>query len=281
MKTLGEYLRTKLFKAISISAISAVVVAGLGVAPTYAAPQNRDRDWNQRDNDHDRDWDHHDNDRDHRYRQNLNRSDIQRIAIVNGYSEGFDHGLSDRRSRRGFNYTHSDEYRAARSGYDLNWRLEREYQNWFRQAYSKGYSDAYYGRNRNRSYDRTGLNRYYETTPYQNYPGYYPGTPYGTNPNLRYGNEDGDRSQSEVARAAQQNGYNAGYQRGTYDAQQNNKANPQGHGAYQFGYDGWVRDWGWGLTYQQNYRAAFIRGYQEAYQRFDRDRNNRNHRRRP
>ena len=60
-------------------------------------------------------------------------------------------------------------------------------------------------------------------------------------------------------------GYYAGFDRGAYDSQRRNRANPQGHGAYQHGFDGYDPSWGSSSTYQQNYRSAFIAGYQDGY----------------
>jgi len=83
----------------------------------------------------------------------MSQSDVRRLALVRGYNEGFQHGAEDRNDRVGFNYQHDDRFRQATSGYDRRWNMLREYQSAFRQGYARGYSDAYYGRTRNRSYD--------------------------------------------------------------------------------------------------------------------------------
>jgi hypothetical protein len=244
MNVLGDYLYRRSIRIVTVAALAAVVLAGAGAAPASAQYNNRG-------------WDGHD---DHRYDNGrVSRSDIQRIAIVNGYAEGYEHGVSDRRSRRGFNYQHASEYRGARSGYDSRWRMERDYQNWFRQGYSRGYSDGYYGRSRNRDYDRGRLDN-------GRWNGSYPGSG-GYGNGGYYDNREGDKDRDEVARIAAQNGYTAGFQRGQYDAQQRNRSNPQGHGAYQFGFDGFDPNWGSASTYQQTYRSYFVRGYQDGYNR--------------
>ena len=125
-----------------------------------------------------------------------------------------------------------------------------------------------YRRNNNYSYGypSSGYSNTYPNYGYSNgYPssGYYGGYPnYGA-----YNNGKGDRDRDDVARDAARNGYNAGFQRGQFDAAQRNRPVPQGHGAYTFGYDGFDPSWGWASTYQQTYRQYFLRGYQDGFNR--------------
>jgi hypothetical protein len=242
MTTLGAYLYRNTVRVVSVAAMAAVMAVGASAAPAQYDGHG---------------WDDHGRGG---YGSRMSRSDIQRLAIVNGYADGYEHGLGDRRNRESFNYQHADEYRNARSGYSTDWRLERDYQNWYRQGYSRGYSDAYYGRSRNRDYDRGRVDRYPSANRYPAYGGGYGSGGY-------YDNREGDKDRDDVARIAAQNGYNSGFQRGQYDAQQRNRPNPQGHGAYQFGYDGFDRSWGSASTYQQYYRQYFVQGYQDGYNR--------------
>ncbi len=119
---------------------------------------------------------------------------------------------------------------------------------------------------RSNTYPNYGYNNSYPNYGYNNsYPnyGYNSGYPnYGY-----YNNGKGKEDRDDVARSAARNGYNAGFQRGQYDASQRNRPVPQGHGAYQFGYDGFDPSWGWASTYQQTYRQYFLRGYQDGYNR--------------
>ena len=109
-----------------------------------------------------------------------------------------------------------------------------------------------------------GYNNYpYGNSGYNNYG--YSNNPYGYSNAPYYDNREGDLNRNEVAQRASQNGYYAGYQRGAYDAQQRNRPNPQGHGAYQYGFDGFDPSWGSASTYQQYYRQSFIHGYQDGY----------------
>ncbi len=247
----SNYRDSRILRFLAGSALGLALVIG------YPAPQAsaQDSDYNSRPD------------------RRLTRTDLRQIATVNGYSDGFEHGTVDRRDRAGFNYRDADEYRNADSGYDTNWRMEREYQADYRSAYVRGYQDSFYGKARNRSYDRSSLRRWdnrnspYDT--YSNYPSYRP-NPYENNP--VYNNGEGDRDRTEVAESGAQNGYTAGYERGVYDSQQRNRPNPQGHGAYQFGMDGFNPEWGSASTYQQSYRSYFIQGYEDGFNRRDSDR---------
>lgn len=250
MNRIGERIQ-KTLRAISIAMLAGVVGIGLSVAPAYAHGDDDDR---------------------YRYRRgdyghrNMSRTDVRRIAAVNGYSDGFEHGIIDRRNRRSFDYRHHDEYRRAIKGFDRDWRYVTDYQRAYRDTYARGYRDGYYGRQRSRNYDRSRLpyyngrqNPYYGNNP--NYNGYgYGNYPY-------YNNGRGDLDRDEVAQRAAQNGYYAGFQWGQSDAARRNRPNPQGHGAYQHGLDGFNYEWGWASTYQQTYRSYFTRGYQDGYNR--------------
>jgi len=156
-------------------------------------------------------------------------------------------------------------------------------------TYRNGY---YYDRNGNRVYDYrnspvdpyAAYPQYRRNNSYSNYPysnqgsnygyygnnsgyygngGYYNGYPnYGS-----YNNGKGDADRDEVYRRGAQNGYYSGFQRGQFDASQRNRPVPTGHGAYEFGYDGFDPSWGWASTYQQAYRQAFVQGYNDGYSR--------------
>ena len=228
MQTPSDYFY-RAIRAASVGVLAVALGAGLSLAPAQAQYGSyRDR--------------------------GVSRADLQRIALLNGYADGYEHGVMDRRYRRSSNYRDRNEYRRATGGYESRWGYAREYQNWFRQAYARGYMDGFNGRTRNRDYDR---GRY---PSYGGYPGYNNGHPY-------YGNGRGDLSPQEVAERASRNGYYAGFQRGQYDAQRRARANPQGHGAYQFAFDGYDREWGSASTYQQYYRRYFVEGYNDAYGR--------------
>jgi hypothetical protein len=71
-----------------------------------------------------------------------------------------------------------------------------------------------------------------------------------------------------IAQQAQQVGYRDGFERGQYDRSIGvRRPNPQGHGAFQFGLDGWQQDWGAEQSYRMYFRQAFLRGYWDGYRR--------------
>mgnify|MGYP000929596482 CR=1 FL=1 len=111
---------------------------------------------------------------------------------------------------------------------------------------------------------------YYNGASYNNY-GYNPygynSANYGYGNYAYYNNGRGDLSPNEVAERASRSGYYAGFQRGAYDGSRGFRPNPQGHGAFQFGYDGFDPEWGSAQTYQQTYRQYFIQGYNDGFSR--------------
>jgi len=242
MKLFGELTLKQAARIASVTALAATIALGAGLVTATAQPRKyRDVYGNGRG-------------------ASSNRGDLQRIAMSNGYSAGFQEGLRARSDRRHSDFRRSSPYKSARGGYNRGWNIERDYQSWFRQGFERGFNDAFYGRSNNGGYGNSG--GYYGNSGgyYGNGGGYYGGG-YG------YDNGRGDLSQQEVAQRGAQSGYYAGLQRGQYDAYQRNSPNPQGHGAYQFGFDGYDREWGSASTYQQSYRSAFVRGYQEGYGR--------------
>jgi hypothetical protein len=193
----------------------------------------------------------------------LNASDIQRMAMVNGYSEGYEDGVEARRTRSGSNYQIRQSYRDALRGFssEWGWTDRRVYQNSFRQGYGRGYVDGYNSRNRNRQYERAYVFRSYD--PFRNYPGYTSG---GYNNGGYYGS-NGVQVGESLGQTAATNGYNDGFGRGAYDRQSGRRSpNPQGHGAFQQATNGYTDDLNGGMgQYQQIYRQYFIQGYNDAF----------------
>lgn len=184
----------------------------------------------------------------------LSSYDILQIATANGYHEGFERGISSRNARQSSAYKRDEAYQRATGGYDNNWNVARAYQTSFRQGYARGFSDGYYRRTRNNVYEGTYNER--RTSGYN----------YGYDSNDR-----GDRRQvsgdpNSLGRRSAETGYRDGYDRGQYDQRSGVKTpNPQGHGAYQFGLDGWVEDMGDRSAYQSNFREYFVHGYQDGF----------------
>ena len=80
-----------------------------------------------------------------------------------------------------------------------------------------------------------------------------------------YGRYPGYTSNDLYSRAQQQ-GYSDGYARGRYDRSIGQRTlRPQGHGAFQYGLNGWTRDMGSASVYRQYYRQSFVQGYQAGF----------------
>ena len=269
MRILSDYVYRKAARIGSAVALAAVLI-GISVAP--AAAQGR-----QYSHYHD---DHYGDHNDNYNGRRMSSSEARRVATINGYAEGYEHGVHDRQDRASFNYRHADGYQQATEGYSQSFGISmRDYQNTFRQGYTKGYLDGYYGRSRSRDYNRSRVydDRNSRVDPYANSPSYrrnpnrnndrYSGN--GALYNGRYYDDrEGDLDREEVARRAAQQGYYDGFYRGQHDQRQRvRRGNPQGHGAYQFALNGWNPEWGSAQTFQQYYRQYFLQGYQDGFGR--------------
>jgi hypothetical protein len=91
--------------------------------------------------------------------------------------------------------------------------------------------------------------------------------PYGS-----YGNE--------MYRVAQDYGYRDGLNKGAEDGRDRDRYNPEGAGDYKKATNGYNSDYRNKDSYKQAYRDAFLRGYDEGYNRYGYNNNNRNNNRR-
>jgi hypothetical protein len=228
-------------RKLATAVAGAALVAGIGVAPALAQGYgNHNSSYSTQ-------------------TRRLNANDIQRMAMVNGYSEGYEDGVQARRDRSGSSYQMRQSYRDALRGFssEWGWTDRRVYQNSFRQGYARGYVDGYNSRNRNRQYERSYVFRTYD--PFRNYPGYTSGGYYGGSNGVQIG--------ENLGQTAATNGYNDGFGRGAYDRQSGRRTpNPQGHGAFQQATNGYTDDLNGGMgQYQQIYRQYFIQGYNDAF----------------
>lgn len=272
MGSVREFFSSSVLRTASASALAAVLVAGVSGASAYA----QDRQYDQN-----RDEQYGDRQQNDRYGRPMSAAEARKVAAINGYAEGYEHGGHDRQGRASFNYKNGDAYREGSGGYDRNFGSERNYQNMFRQGYSKGYSDAYYGRQRNRSYNtrdrgygqRGGDERYSGRPGSGRDPNGNRGYDNGTYDNGQYRDDrEGDLDRQEVARRATQQGYTDGFERGQYDLRIGaRQPKPQGHGAYETALNGWDPKWGSAQTFQQSYRQHFIQGYEDGFGRRQRN----------
>ena len=69
--------------------------------------------------------------------------DVQRRAYSNGYEEGLEHGRSDARRGRSFDYRRHDEFRDGDEGYSRRYGNREYYRAAFRRGFVAGYDEAY------------------------------------------------------------------------------------------------------------------------------------------
>jgi hypothetical protein len=69
--------------------------------------------------------------------------DLERRAYSNGYQEGLEHGRSDARRGRSFDYRRHDEFRDADEGYNRRYGYREDYRVSFRRGFVAGYNEAY------------------------------------------------------------------------------------------------------------------------------------------
>ena len=106
-----------LFHRIVGSLLAAgLLVAAPGCATTYGSRPDRGRDY---------------------------RVDSQRRAYANGQNEGLEHGRSDARKGRRFEYERLSEFRRADGDYNRGDGDRNEYRDAFRKGFIVGYTDAY------------------------------------------------------------------------------------------------------------------------------------------
>jgi hypothetical protein len=88
----------------------------------------------------------------HFYETNEYGASMLRQGINYGYEEGFRAGQADRQDRWAFNYENSYAYQDGNYGYSGFYVDRDDYNYYFRQGFSRGYDDGYYGRHRYGAY---------------------------------------------------------------------------------------------------------------------------------
>ena len=82
------------------------------------------------------------------YETNEYGARMLRQAVNFGYDQGFRAGRADRMDHWAFNYQTSYAYEDANYGYGGFYVDRADYNYYFRQGFSRGYNDGYYGRYR-------------------------------------------------------------------------------------------------------------------------------------
>ena len=95
------------------------------------------------------------------YETNQYGADQLRLAVNNGYEQGFRAGQADRQDRWNANYRDSYAYQDANYGYGGYYVSQADYNYYFREGFRRGYEDGYntrsqYGSQSNGSYSVLG-----------------------------------------------------------------------------------------------------------------------------
>jgi hypothetical protein len=165
--------------------------------------------------------------------------DFERRAYDNGYQRGAENGQRDARERRDFRIERDRDFRSADAGY-RGWGDRDDYRRFFRDGYREGYTQGY---NRFASFDRR-------------------------NPDGPFGNAfPGNRlpGAGRFASPAAQNGYRDGLDAGRDDARDRENFDPRRAKRYREGDHDYNDRYGSRDQYKQEYRSAFLQGYEEGY----------------
>jgi hypothetical protein len=187
--------------------------------------------------------------------------EARRVAYDNGYREGLKEGEKDGRRRDVFDFRDEGAWRNADKGFHRTYGDRERYRQTFRTGFEAGYSDAYRRYAPNYGYGGYGNGRAVprrNPAPYPDYPnypaypnrtpgGYYPGRPgYGYSPAFSNGSRDG-------------------YEKGLEDARDRDAYDPQRHGWYRSGDRSYRNEYGSRERYRDEYRRAFLEGYDRGY----------------
>jgi hypothetical protein len=203
-------------------AFSAVLAVGLG-APSARAQTSHDHD-----------------------RTTTAGEYLVRSASFNGYSDGFDQGARDLKIGPDFKPQFDESFLRAETGYTRDMGPFADYQSAFRQAYSRGYDDAHYSRDRN---------------PAMNLP------PAPPEP-LYLAAQSGPRTEVPGGRSlgvASAKGYDAGYMQGAEDRRSGASYGYREETIYRAATDGYHPDLGDETRYQVVFRQIYARGYSDGF----------------
>lgn len=179
---------------------------------------------------------------------------IYQIAQDNGYRDGLEQGAKDGRDRNRYRPEDSGRYKDATRGYRSEYGNKDAYKQAYRDGFLRGYEQGF----RQYTYGGSTNDPYYRNDPYGR-----GNDPYGRAGDYGYGRYD-------IYQVAQDQGYRDGYQRGTEDARDGDRYNPEGTSQYKNADRGYRSEYGNKEEYKRIYRDAFRRGYDEAYRRGDR-----------
>jgi hypothetical protein len=160
--------------------------------------------------------------------------DVERRAYDDGYRRGLENGQRDARDRRELRV---DRDRAYRDANNRDWSGDRDrFTRLFRDGYREGYTEGY---------NRIARNER---------PRVYPN-----------GQTAGNPGNSRASSLAAQVGYRDGLDVGRNDAKDRESYDPRRSKSYREGDRDYNERYGSRDQYKQEYRAAFVQGYEEGY----------------
>lgn len=172
-------------------------------------------------------------------------------AKEHGYQHGYREGLRQGRADIANNVAHSPEsaeaYRRA-EGFDSRFGAREEFEEGYRSGFKDGYDDGYY--NKPIRQNIYGLREDYD-------PDRVPRT-----------DADADRYVGWTYQdVATDTGYRDGLQAGLADVRLGRDFKPEKHEAYEDAKHGYRHEYGDRKLYAEQYRKAFLRGYEDATNR--------------
>ena len=185
-----------------------------------------------------------------------------------GYQDGYQYGGGSGNQGARYDYR-GDEYRFADRGYDRSMGEHDDFQNGYRNGYKAGYDDGYYrrpsrlnqGYRRNKGYGANS--RENADDPYSRNNSY---DPYARDNGRGNGNANRDRGYGSQT-AAGDVGYREGMTAGEKDRRKWKDFRPQKNDSYQDANHGYRKEYGDKNFYKDQYREAFVRGYEDGYGR--------------
>jgi hypothetical protein len=180
----------------------------------------------------------------------------KQYAYQAGYQDGVRFGEDARAQGYRYDYKNSEDYRRADRGYDRSMGEHDDFQKNYRNGYKTGYNDGYNGRRNSGYYGNDQGSRNYGYDPYSRDPRSDPYGGYGNGRN-RYGYTGG----------AQDFGYRDGRIIGEKDRRNGKEFRPEKNENYEDANHGYRREFGNKNFYKEQYRQAFVQGYEEAYGR--------------
>lgn len=179
----------------------------------------------------------------------------KQYAYQAGYQDGVRYGEDARAQGYRHNYQ-SEDYRRADRGYDRSMGEHDDFQKDYRKGYKTGYDDGFNGRRSSEynGYDLGSGNNGYD--------------PYSRDPrNGPYGGYGNGRGRYGYAGGAQDFGYRDGRLMGEKDRRSRKDFRPEKNENYEHADHGYRREFGSKNSYKEQYRQAFVQGYQDAYRR--------------